>query len=903
MSILVITETPLTTAPVVRSIATAPLSGEEYELTSVLNKGENVKKVTPDRWLEETERLHTLASQHDKVLLCGGVSVAAFYGLNKAVPITKVRGRGMIHEETGLFVVATFSPHTCLGDPDRFRDYDFDAVKLVENDGPIPQPEVEVHVLETVKDLVLLEELKGASFLACDIETTGLNPFDAEILSLGFAALLEDGTGYMLVLAGKLLDHPKVAKFLSTYKGTFVFHNLKFDVQHLWRKYGRFSFSSLPADTMLMGYSLDERPFNRYRHLGLKLLSRLHFDAPDYDVSMGDWLEEWMREPPDPAEVRAYLEEFVESHPEKARTYWREVYPDKPWRGLKVGRDIPLEEVYPCIPLPKHLRQPPSKERKREMWDEMLLYMAYDTFYTARLYVKLSAMINDEHPRAWNLLEGTLVPASLALANMEMNGARVNISYLTEMRETIMQMLEEEMEEIKALVATHTNREDPEEFNPNSAKQVAEVLYNAGDEGGLGLVMPQGQGRYAYKREEGEVTTNSDTLKILARDVAKKMPAAARLINLILTYRVKSKIVGTYIDGLLDLVDADERIRGDFNLHGTATGRLSCSKPNLQNIPDASHVGFDIRRAYIPSDGWVILEADYSQLELRVAALFSQDPVLIDAYRNGADIHQEVAFMLWKKPKDEITKYERYLAKCMNFGVLYGRGAKSIATGPEMDNLVEMSGRKWSEKEIDDYFAKFKVGYGVLFGWMDLMKKECFRDKYVESPLGNRRRWPLVLKDDRAGVERQIVNSPIQGFAAQMTVRAIVELDKAFDPERQRILFTVHDSIMCECREDCVLETAQLIKDTMERSLPSDAVVSFPVLDHAPFATGDPFEWNLPFVADVALGKSWGEAKYDPFDPADREIVAPASAQKRTNRSAGRRRGAAAQARAATTTT
>lgn len=889
MSILVITDTPVVSG-YTRALAVAPLQGEDYEFVSVLGGRDNPKKAKPEQWLCKTDELWETAKAYDKVLCLGGIAAAAFFRAEKTVAITKIRGRGYKHQGTGKYTVCTFHPSICLGDSDFFRDYEFDVSKLVDHDRPHPAPDVEIYVVENRKDLSMLHDLHGASFLACDIETTGFNPFDAEILSLGFGALTNEGSGYCIVIPDTMLDEPEVPAFLKEYAGTLVFHNLKFDVQHLWKKYGRFEFNKL-ADTMLMGYALDERPFNRYRHLGLKLLSRLYFDAPQYDVGMGDWLEEWFREDPDPKDVQAYLEEFVEKHPEKARTYWRERYPDEPWRGLKVGRDIPVEDVYPCIPLPKHLLPAPTPERKRDMWDEMLQYMAYDTFYTARLYPVLLSRIRDECPRGENLLENTLIPASLALANMEMTGARVDVPYLQKMRETIITMLEAEMQEIKDLVAQHTNQEHPEEFNPNSSKQVATVLYNAGDEGGLGLAMPKGQGRYAYKRDEDAVTTNSDTLKILARQCAQKMPGAARLISLILSYRVKSKIVGTYIDGLLSLVDADERIRGDFNLHGTATGRTSCSKPNLQNIPDASHVGFDIRKAYIPSDGWVILEADYSQLELRVAALFSQDPVLIDAYQNGADIHQEVAFMLWKKPKDEITKYERYLAKCMNFGVLYGRGAKSIATGPEMDNLVEMSGRKWSEKEIADYFDKFKVGYGTLFSWMDLMKVECFKAKYVEGPLGNRRRWPLVLKDDRAGVERQIVNTPIQGFAAHMTIRAIVALDQRFDPDRQRILFTVHDSIMCECRADCVKETAELIKETMESSLPDDAIASFPVLEHAPFNQGDPFDWNLPFVADVSLGPSWGDAKYDPFSKADRDLLTP---KKRTTRSAGRRSRAAA---------
>jgi DNA polymerase-1 len=307
-------------------------------------------------------------------------------------------------------------------------------------------------------------------------------------------------------------------------------------------------------------------------------------------------------------------------------------------------------------------------------------------------------------------------------------------------------------------------------------------------------------------------------------------------------------------------VDADGRVRGDFIIPGTATARISCQNPNLQNIPDASHVGYDIRKAYIPSKGWTLLEADYSQLELRVAGLFSQDHVLLDAYRNGADIHQEVAFMLWNKPKDQITKYERYLAKCMNFGVLYGRGARSIATGPEMDNLVEMSGRSWNNSEIDAYFAKFKEGYVDLFSWMALVKQDSVEKQYVENPTGHRRRFDLILKSERSRVERQAVNSPIQGYAARMTIHALVELDKVFDPEKQRILFTVHDSILCEClkQKKVIQETKELIIEVMETHLP-EAFMTLPCLEHSPLTEGARLDYNLPFVADVAVGSNWGD--------------------------------------------
>jgi DNA polymerase-1 len=740
-----------------------------------------------------------------KVLCVGAQATKSVFHYPNQVKMTLWRGRSL--EAAGRYTVCTWYPSIVTKGQDArdfFREIEFDIRKLCTHSSPVPEKDTEVHVLEYKKDLTQLRDLQASSFISCDIETTGFNPVTAEILSIGFCALNPDDSGYVLIVPQHLLLEP-VSRFFSTYKGTTIFHNLKFDVKHIWKKFGRFEFAA--TDTMLLNYVLDERPFNRFKAHSLKLLARLYFDAPDYDIDMGRFIEDYLN-----------------------------------------------PEV--------------STETKKEMLEEMYLYQAYDCHYTARLYKELLPEAEDESTHLLSYLEHTLIPASFAISQMEITGAPVDIPYLQTMKTEIEHLMELEMKEIRRLVKRHTDREDPSNFNPNSSKQVSEVLYNAGDEGGLGLAMPKGVGRFAYKRAENAVTTNADTLKVLARQVAKEIPAAAKLINLIMAYRVKSKILGTYVDGLLSRVDSDGRIRGDFNLHGTATGRLSCSNPNLQNIPDASHVGFDIRRAYIPSPKWVMVEADYSQLELRVAALFSQDPVLLEAYRNDADIHQEVAQMLWDKPKEEISKYERYLAKCMNFGVIYGRGAKSIATGVEMDNLIEMSGRKWSEKEIDAYFAKFKVGYGALFEWMDLMKEYFFKLKYVEGPLGNRRRFPCVLNGDAAATKRQIVNSPIQGFAAQMTVRAVVELDRLFNPKTQQLLMTVHDSIQVQCvnKPKVIRDTADTIRDVMEKHLPFDSVCTFPTLDHSPFTIGEPLVWNLPFKADISYGPSWAECKYDPWD-------------------------------------
>ncbi|HEY7414531.1 MAG TPA: hypothetical protein VH593_05020, partial [Ktedonobacteraceae bacterium] len=243
---------------------------------------------------EEWEGIHAGVDydlEHTKVLCLGAEAVQWVFQLDKAPKITKVRGRGMWTPE-GQYSVASFSPDICLKGPDArdlYRDLQYDLCKICTTDQPQPDPDVEINILESKKDFYLLNDLHSASFLSCDIETTGFNPVTSTILSLGFGALTPDGAGYVIVVPQDLIGE-QVLRFLKTYAGTFVFHNLKFDVQHLWYKFGRFTFQSI-ADTMLMAYSLDERPFTRYKHLGLKDLSRVHFDAPDYELDMGAWLE------------------------------------------------------------------------------------------------------------------------------------------------------------------------------------------------------------------------------------------------------------------------------------------------------------------------------------------------------------------------------------------------------------------------------------------------------------------------------------------------------------------------------------------------------------------------------------------------------------------------------------
>jgi muconolactone delta-isomerase len=476
--VLVIHDTDLSAAGVSKQIIDSLVTGYRGTPTHVsvfpTMDDKLLAKIKADEWKAESARLWVSGDLTMKVLCSGGIAASALFETDKALKVSKIRSRMML-DPVGRPTVCTWSPKTVVKDKEFFRDVEFDIRKLIAQDGPTPDPDLTVEVVETVADLKkILRHLNQFPFLACDIETTGFNPVTSDLLSLGFAF----DSGYVAVIPQKYCTRPEVGAFLRTYSGTFVFHNLKFDTKHLWRAFGRFNYKVL-ADTMLSAYCIDERPFNRYRHLSLKLMARMYFDAPDYEISMKDWLAEWATNP------------------------------------------------------------------TTEMYDELLRYMALDCYYTAALYPILREECAEESEHLLSYHDNQLVPASLMMAQMELTGCRVNIPYLKRMKKTIEAQLVEEMEEIRVLVSEHTGRED---FNPNSPKQVATVLYNAGDEQGLGLAQPKDAGRYAYKRAEGTVTTNSDTLKVLARQCAKEMPAAAKLR---LADSFPSEVLGPLVLGTL----------------------------------------------------------------------------------------------------------------------------------------------------------------------------------------------------------------------------------------------------------------------------------------------------------------------------------------------------------------
>jgi DNA polymerase-1 len=235
-----------------------------------------------------------------------------------------------------------------------------------------------------------------------------------------------------------------------------------------------------------------------------------------------------------------------------------------------------------------------------------------------------------------------------------------------------------------------------------------------------------------------------------------------------------------------------------------------------------------IRNAFVSTPGWTLIEADYSQLELRIGAWYSSDPVMIEAYQKGVDFHTIVASEIFSVPPEKVTHDQRYVAKYVDFGIIYGRGAKSLAE----DEL------KCSVKKAQEYIDSFLARFPGLRRWISEQHDRVLEQGYVETPFGRRRRFPCILDFNKGEVLRQCVNSPIQSMASDLCLTALTRLVNRLDRSKARVLLTVHDSILLEATKDYVSETINVVREEME--------------------LGHGIPTPIPFKIDIKTGQRWG---------------------------------------------
>ncbi|NLY71849.1 MAG: DNA polymerase I [Clostridiales bacterium] len=338
------------------------------------------------------------------------------------------------------------------------------------------------------------------------------------------------------------------------------------------------------------------------------------------------------------------------------------------------------------------------------------------------------------------------------------------------------------------------------EFNINSPKQLGTVLFEE-----LGLT--------AGKKNKTGYSTSAEVLESIRGE--------HEIIDLILEYRTLTKLNSTYIEGFLPLIHKDGKIHAHFQQTVTATGRISCTEPNLQNIPIRQEVGRNLRKAFIPdNEEYCLVGADYSQIELRVLAHMSEDPALIEAFNKGADIHKATASKVFGIPESEVTPLQRSDAKAVNFGVIYGMSSFGLATELNIS-------RKQAEKYINEYFKK----YTYVKKFMDKQIEKCKRDGYVTTIMNRKRPIQGMNSSNyvaRQAAERLAMNSPIQGSAADIIKLAMIRCHNQLIEEglKSRLILQVHDELIIHTKKDELERVKELLEENMVNVIKLDVNLS-----------------------------------------------------------------------------
>ena len=452
------------------------------------------------------------------------------------------------------------------------------------------------------------------------------------------------------------------------------------------------------------------------------------------------------------------------------------------------------------LPKPLYL----EKEAFSLLGDTAQAEASFDSYAAAvdALYDALAPRLKELD--MWELFETAELPLCHVLAEMELAGCRVDARALAEFGEMLSRRAAELEQEIYDMAG--------ECFNINSPKQLGEILF-----GKLGL--PHG------KKTKTGWSTNADVLEKLRYEVP--------IVGAVLEYRQLTKLKSTYADGLLKALDPDGRVRTNFQMTVTATGRLSSTEPNLQNIPTRTDLGSEIRRMFVPADGCVLVDADYSQIELRLLAHMAGDEGMRESFRAGGDFHAETAAKVFHVDRAAVTPEMRRSAKAVNFGIVYGISAFSLS----QDIGVSVAEAK---AYMEAYFATFP---GVR-KYMDEVVEKAREMGYVETLLHRRRDLPELKSSNfnlRSFGERVALNMPVQGTAADVMKLAMVAVHKRLKAEnlQARLVLQVHDELIVECPEEEAETVAKLLEEEMEH------VVSL----------------SVPLTAEAHWGKNWLEAK------------------------------------------
>lgn len=459
-----------------------------------------------------------------------------------------------------------------------------------------------------------------------------------------------------------------------------------------------------------------------------------------------------------------------------------------------LGMNVPaFDEIFP--------KTKKNETPSDEIPENILKYACYNAYVAYKAKDALTEKLKEtEMLYIYNNVE---IPLTYALYDMEQAGIMVAGDKLKEYGERLKTGIDALEKDIYA--------EAGHEFNINSPKQLGEILFGE-------MQLPGG------KKTKTGYSTSAAVLEKLEPDYP--------FVSKILEYRQLAKLKSTYADGLAVYIGEDNRIHGKFNQTITATGRISSTEPNLQNIPVRMPLGREIRKVFIPKEGCVFIDADYSQIELRILAHMSDDKNLIDAYNHSKDIHAATASLVFHVPLEEVTKEQRSNAKAVNFGIVYGISSFGLS------NDLSIS-RKEAEQYIKDYF----ISYPGIKNYLDNSVKEAKEKGFSVTMFGRRRPIPELTSGNfmqRQFGERVAMNSPIQGSAADIMKIAMINVAKELKEKdlKSKIVLQVHDELLIEAYENEVEQVKDILKRNMEQAA----------------------HLNVPLDVDVQVGNNWDEA-------------------------------------------
>ncbi len=431
-------------------------------------------------------------------------------------------------------------------------------------------------------------------------------------------------------------------------------------------------------------------------------------------------------------------------------------------------------------------------------------YAAEDADITLRLFNTLSALLK-EKPIQEKLLKEIEYPLVYVLSRVEQNGAKIDKKKLGNHSK--------ELGDKIADLSAQAFKIAGEEFNLDSPKQLLEILY---EKQGLPVLR---------KTPKGQPSTNEETLQRLSEEY--------ELPKIILQYRTLAKLKSTYTDSLINIENPKtQRIHTSYQQAITSTGRLSSTEPNLQNIPIKTAEGRRIREAFVPEKGNILISADYSQIELRIMAHLSEDKNLTNAFNNNIDVHSSTAAEVFGVAIEEVNKDQRRSAKAINFGLMYGMSAFGLTRQLGIT-------RAEAQAYLDTYFAR----YTGVRDYMDNIKAKAKEDMFVETIMGRR----LYLNEinaanglRRQAAERAAINAPLQGSAADIIKKAMLDIDKLILNEMPdvKMIMQVHDELVFECPKENADLVMEKMKETMEQTV----------------------ELKIPLIAEAAVGSNWNEA-------------------------------------------